>query len=236
LVGLVLLASALKMPDGGHPVFDLPLPVLTAIQPVISLTFRVQAAATTMTRQTPMEDVSRTSSRNPPYMFKAFYNQMRWVDEADVDSINVPCIIIHGESDGIITLRKARELAARLKKCKLYVFRKTGHQIMQEHPRETVHFIRKFTDHILDPGMTENPLKPVDVAVVPAEQLHASVLPPLRSSLSSSTARLSQPCDATHVTDGSSVCHLPQLVSTTPPSSTLQAEQEQVAPLTAMTV
>ena len=36
ILGLVLLASAYHVPDGGNPVFALPLPVLTLIKPIIS--------------------------------------------------------------------------------------------------------------------------------------------------------------------------------------------------------
>ena len=139
-----------------------------------------------------------------------------------VDSINVPCIIIHGESDKIITLRKARDLAGRLKRCKLYVFRKTGHQIMQEHPRECLHFINKFVDQVLDPHVTTTLSKPVDIPMVPAEHLHASTLPsspvkpdPFSSSSSSSTV----PTTSTNSNSSSSVPHLPPLVPSPPLSA-----------------
>ena len=36
ILGLVLLASAYHVPDGGNAVFALPLPVLTLIKPIIS--------------------------------------------------------------------------------------------------------------------------------------------------------------------------------------------------------
>lgn len=36
VVGLVLLASAYHVPDGGNPIFALPLPVLSLLKPVIS--------------------------------------------------------------------------------------------------------------------------------------------------------------------------------------------------------
>ena len=36
ILGLVLLASAYHVPDGGNPIFQLPLPVLSFIKPVIS--------------------------------------------------------------------------------------------------------------------------------------------------------------------------------------------------------
>lgn len=36
ILGLVLLASAYHVPDGGNPIFALPLPVLTLLKPVIS--------------------------------------------------------------------------------------------------------------------------------------------------------------------------------------------------------
>jgi pimeloyl-ACP methyl ester carboxylesterase len=43
LLGLVLLASAYHVPDGGNPVFNLPLPVLNLIKPMISQVFKSKA-------------------------------------------------------------------------------------------------------------------------------------------------------------------------------------------------
>jgi len=43
LLGLVLLASAYHVPDGGNPIFTLPLPVLNLMKPIISQVFKSKA-------------------------------------------------------------------------------------------------------------------------------------------------------------------------------------------------
>jgi hypothetical protein len=43
ILGLVLLASAYHVPDGGNPIFTLPLPVLNLIKPIISQVFKSKA-------------------------------------------------------------------------------------------------------------------------------------------------------------------------------------------------
>ena len=70
---------------------------------------------------------------------------MVWVPRSTIEEIQVPSIILHGETDRIITLDKAQELASILRdRTKLYVFKETGHQVMQERPGETLRFIKEF--------------------------------------------------------------------------------------------
>lgn len=76
--------------------------------------------------------------------------QMRWVERETVTSLRTPSVIIHGETDGIIPVRKARELAAELPGSYLYILRQTGHQVMQERPSVTLDLIQSFVKKVGD--------------------------------------------------------------------------------------
>jgi pimeloyl-ACP methyl ester carboxylesterase len=147
LAGMVLLASAYHMPDGGHPVFSLPIPILRIIQPILSRVFRSKAVDAHADPAI-VNSNARTNSRNPTHMIKAFYNQLRWVEGETVAELTVPSIIVHGETDAIIPLEQARVLAASLQRTYLYVLRQTGHQVMQERPAATLDCIMRFLEDL----------------------------------------------------------------------------------------
>lgn len=69
LMGMVLLASALHMPKGGHPVFNLPLPLFSMIQPVVSAIFKGRALTRHVDKKV-AQDNTRVNTHNPSYMVK----------------------------------------------------------------------------------------------------------------------------------------------------------------------
>ncbi|GAB5037519.1 hydrolase [Nannochloropsis oceanica] len=138
--GLVLLASAYHVPDGGNPIFTLPLPVLNLIKPIISQVFKSKAIDAHAPSSV-WKEQARGNQGNPMYIVKAFYRHLRWATIETIHSLACPCEVVHGETDGIIPLYQGRALAANLLKANFHVFRETGHQVMQERPAETAALI-----------------------------------------------------------------------------------------------
>ncbi|KAM3571719.1 hypothetical protein VYU27_006254 [Nannochloropsis oceanica] len=140
ILGLVLLASAYHVPDGGNPIFTLPLPVLNLIKPIISQVFKSKAIDAHAPSSV-WKEQARGNQGNPMYIVKAFYRHLRWATIETIHSLACPCEVVHGETDGIIPLYQGRALAANLLKANFHVFRETGHQVMQERPAETAALI-----------------------------------------------------------------------------------------------
>jgi hypothetical protein len=74
---MTLLGTALSLPAGGHPIFKLPLFLLTWIQPWLTAQF----AGVAFHDDCPPEVISKSaeqSSSNPMHMCQAFYRQFKW--------------------------------------------------------------------------------------------------------------------------------------------------------------
>lgn len=78
------------------------------------------------------------------HMVQAFFRQLRWVEKEIIHSLQTPSIIVHGVTDGIIPVHRARDLAQKLPNTTLHVLEQTAHQVMQEKPQETLRLMEEF--------------------------------------------------------------------------------------------
>lgn len=112
LAGLVLLASALQFPEG-HPIFRLPLFILNRLQPAMTEAF--VSTAFTKNADTDLLMQERDGcNRNPMYMCKAYYRQIRNLSESEVRKVRARTLVVHGASDGIVHKEGSLALVAAL--------------------------------------------------------------------------------------------------------------------------
>jgi hypothetical protein len=74
---MTLLGTALSLPDGGHPLFRLPLIVLNWIQPWLTSQF----AGYAFHEDCPPDKIAKSSEEsggNPMHVCQAFYRQFKW--------------------------------------------------------------------------------------------------------------------------------------------------------------
>uniref|UniRef100_A0A7S3XY53 Serine aminopeptidase S33 domain-containing protein n=1 Tax=Heterosigma akashiwo TaxID=2829 RepID=A0A7S3XY53_HETAK len=138
--GIILLGSALSVPAGGSPIFKLPLCVLECLKPILSRQFKRMAFHSS----TSDEIKSRSAVDNPMYVAKSFYSQLVWVKKEAIVNLIIPALILHGESDRIITVQNAVALNSTLSNSDIHIIKNASHQVMEEKTGEVAALIEKF--------------------------------------------------------------------------------------------
>jgi pimeloyl-ACP methyl ester carboxylesterase len=147
-LALVLVGAAAHLPDGGHPVFRLPLCLLRCLQPALSRGFAARAfhaetrAGRTAAHRALLARATAASGANPMHMVKAFYRQFRWISRTCVYRVACPVLIVQGEGDGLtkpagaVALRALLRAAgrARCPACEVRLVPRAAHQVMEEQP------------------------------------------------------------------------------------------------------
>ncbi|WP_088105285.1 alpha/beta fold hydrolase [Halalkalibacter urbisdiaboli] len=102
------------------------------------------------------DDVVREYSR--PFNEEAFYDSLICLvrqregdlTASELQMISQPCLILWGEEDKIIPVRIGKRLASDLPRSQFFSFKKTGHLVPEERPKEVSQKIKRFL---------QNPLK-----------------------------------------------------------------------------
>jgi pimeloyl-ACP methyl ester carboxylesterase len=168
--GIVLLGAADFIPDGGHPIFTLPICLLELLHGQLTSNF-ADLAFSPHSDPRLKEEFLQMSSRNKMYVCRAFYQHFKWANEEDWDYLarrdSIPVLICQGLDDKITTVDSARRLYEKLslirfgescttskdrenpsdpnKRCvRMRVVMTAGHQLMQEQPAEIASHIKVF--------------------------------------------------------------------------------------------
>lgn len=145
---------------GGTPsfecpyIFKLPLWVLNCLQGFLSRKF-VKMAYVNSSNDLLTQKRILNCNKNPMFMCKAFYQQIKWAKIDSIRSIPNPALVIHGEKDQVIPLQQGEKLSKLLPMSTFKVVKNAGHQLMEEHPDEVACIINAFLHEILNERKTE---------------------------------------------------------------------------------
>jgi len=143
LNSLTLLGTALTLPDGGHPLFRLPLFVLDWIQPWLTSQFARIAFHEDCSPDI-IAKSSEQSSANPMHVCQAFYRQFKWCTAEEVSGVSCPVLILQGSGDRLTPVPGAEQLHRALQNATMHLIEKAGHQVMQEAPEAILGHIAPF--------------------------------------------------------------------------------------------
>ena len=108
--GLILLGTAWKVPDGGHPIFALPEFILECIRPQLNYEFSKLAYSPETSEESKIL-FNSLKPENDMHVVRSFYQQLKWATESEWCSIkNFPVLIIQGKDDNITTMENALKL------------------------------------------------------------------------------------------------------------------------------
>jgi pimeloyl-ACP methyl ester carboxylesterase len=147
--GCILLSSAMAgkvnpIPNGGHPIFNLPVFVLRCLQSSMTKSF-LEMAYHPNTSPDLIQAANDSNSGNDMYMAKAYHTHHLWVTAAECASLHeqVPILVLHGKDDRILPAEAGECLADAVKAKRFLTVDETSHQVLEEKPAEVA-------GHILD--------------------------------------------------------------------------------------
>ena len=139
----------LSLPNGGHPIFLLPVVFLKCLQPSLTKAF-LQKAFDPSTDSALVETSRIASNNNDMYMCKWYHKHHQFATLREAASIgNLPILILHGTSDGIISMDGGQHLADWIGvRATFKLIHKASHQVMQERPSEVAIEINAFVKRL----------------------------------------------------------------------------------------
>lgn len=151
--GFMFLGASIRVnpshpvPDGGHPIFRLPLWILQILQRKLTQEFLSRAIHPSN------DEVHKECAKgkdNDMFMVKAFYRQTKWATSEElVEAVrDTPVIHIHGVNDGILPIGWGQHLVNQLSpdKTQFVPLEGASHMIMLEKPAEVA---RKLYDFVV---------------------------------------------------------------------------------------
>lgn len=138
LTAFVFLSSAVRtpglvLPDGGHPLMRLPVPVLQCLQPALSKAF-VEAAVHPENVDVRLESERHNKGDNL-YIAKAYHRQTKWASVQDLDNCQkIPTLVLHAADDAVIPIQAGQELANSLADSRFVILKRSRHLTMLEEP------------------------------------------------------------------------------------------------------
>ena len=135
--GCIFLSSGISgpvnpIPDGGHPIFRLPVVILRCLQPSLTKSF-LKLAYHPKTSQTLIEEASKSNHGNDMYMVKAYHRHHQWATNEECTALHgVPVLIIHGKDDKILPLEAGMHLADVVHATRIITVDEASHQVMEE--------------------------------------------------------------------------------------------------------
>lgn len=138
---VILMGTTKSIPDGGHPIFKLPVFILECLQPKLSAGF-VKIAFSPKTDEELKHKILAQSNRNEMSVCKAFYSKFKWAKDRDWTALrSTPVLILQGKDDMITSFDGAQLLfdtffsgEGALDHNRLVAIPDAGHQLMQEKP------------------------------------------------------------------------------------------------------
>mmetsp|Transcript_17483 Transcript_17483/g.29036 ORF Transcript_17483/g.29036 Transcript_17483/m.29036 type:complete len:293 (-) Transcript_17483:2985-3863(-) len=147
--GCIFLSSAMAgdlnpIPNGGHPIFMLPVFLLQCLQPSMTKSF-VELAYHPNTSADLIQAANESNSGNDMYMAKAHHTHHLWITSDECASLHekVAILVLHGKQDRILPADAGQCLADSVKAKRFVEVEETSHQVMEEKPAEVAR-------HILD--------------------------------------------------------------------------------------
>jgi len=114
----------------------LPLPLLELARPILSEGFRRRAWA--KGADPALVQAEQTATRgNSLFMMQSLLAGAPAIDEHALGRLNLPVVILAGDSDGLVPFAASEKLAALLPRAELRRVEHCGHQIMMEAPEYT---------------------------------------------------------------------------------------------------
>jgi pimeloyl-ACP methyl ester carboxylesterase len=151
--GCTFLSSAMSgelnpIPNGGHPIFSLPVFVLRCLQPMLNKAF-LKLAYHPNTSIRLIEEAQASNSQNNMYMAKAFHVHQQWATKEECAALHeIPVLVIHGKDDKVLPNEAGMCLADAVRANEFVIVEETSHQVMQEKPNEVAKHILKFLTDI----------------------------------------------------------------------------------------
>ena len=159
--GFIFLGAAVRVnsshpvPDGGHPVFRLPVWMLEMLQSTLTKEFLSRAIDPSNPEL--HDQCLKSNDSNAMFMVKAFYRQTKWAtsDELIQAINNKPVIHFHGVNDGVLQIEWGQHLVNQLAPTttEFVPMEKASHLIMMEKPAEIARKVCDFlvSNHALGP-------------------------------------------------------------------------------------
>lgn len=151
--GCVFLSSGISgpvnpIPDGGHPIFRLPVVILRCLQPSLTKSF-LQLAYHPKTSPSLIEEASKSNNGNNMYMAKAYHRHHQWATNDECTALHgVPVLVLHGKDDKILPLEAGMYLADVVHATRIITVDETSHQVMEEKPKDVAQHIVTFIAEI----------------------------------------------------------------------------------------
>jgi pimeloyl-ACP methyl ester carboxylesterase len=140
--------DANPIPNGGHPIFRLPVFVLRCLQPSLTKSF-LQLAYHPKSSAVVIQEASASNSGNDMYMAKAFHTHHQWATQDECHSLHgIPVLVIHGKDDKILPAEAGAHLADVVKAQRFLTIEDTSHQVMEEKPKDVAQLIVRFLKDI----------------------------------------------------------------------------------------
>ncbi len=124
-------------------VFHLPVFILSWLRPSLEKGFN-QAAFAATTNPALIEEERKASEANRLYVIKAMVNGMKKIRKIPVDQLNVPTLIVIGESDKVILPAQITEFYRTLPQVEFQIIPNAAHIPMLEQPQQTNQVIMQF--------------------------------------------------------------------------------------------
>mmetsp|Transcript_10781 Transcript_10781/g.25873 ORF Transcript_10781/g.25873 Transcript_10781/m.25873 type:complete len:303 (+) Transcript_10781:65-973(+) len=129
-------------PDGGHPIFRLPLLLLECLQPMLTKDFAERAVDPAHTDL--KQQITSASDANDMFMVQAFYRQTRWITSSEYrEAIGTRRVLtIHGVSDKILPIEYGQRTSNQYDgDAKFVSIERAGHLVMIEQPDEVAKLV-----------------------------------------------------------------------------------------------
>lgn len=162
---VILMSTAFFLPDGGPPLFKLPLLILNRMNGFLSRQF-ISIAYSPATSEAIKKQSLELSMQNDMFVVKAFYQQFQWSKLSEWSSLlPYPLVIVQGADDKLTPASEAEKLVYELEKLKtrhsvsdasvfstaqlmnpikLEIVENCGHQVMIEKTDEVYDIIKQF--------------------------------------------------------------------------------------------
>jgi pimeloyl-ACP methyl ester carboxylesterase len=146
LVSTAIHGGPLPLPDGGHPIFQLPVFLLRCLQPLLTKSF-LQMAFDSSADPALIEAARVFSNNNDMAMCQSYHKHLQFATqkEAIAAAKSLPVLILHGVSDGIIPKEGGQHLADCLGENALFMLvDRASHQVLEERPIQVAAALKTF--------------------------------------------------------------------------------------------
>lgn len=141
---LILLgSSSISPPSTTSMIWIFPVFVLSMMRPLMSQGF-VKMAYHSKTDSKLIEYETEATKNNDLFITRSVINGVKWPTLDEIKSIEIPCLNIIGETDGLMPIEKSKELTKLMKNCFEIIIKDSSHNLMIEKPNEVNESILNF--------------------------------------------------------------------------------------------